>query len=399
MLAGLPAAAVTLAGACRSPTQVTLILKTDIPCAVLHGTSITVGSGRDVETRDPATTTSACSNGEIGSVVLVPTTGADDRFSVKVVAGKGMSVDACAAPGYGPPPPSDVGCVVARRSLGFIPQAPLTLPIDLRAECVGVPCAVDETCVQGACVSSKVDPDGCTSADGCPESALLDGGSPGSGGGGGGGGDAGVDGPVCSEAPCKLVPPQCGCPDGEGCVLVGVGKPGCVAAGTKVAGEACGVDLCAPGFVCQGLKNQKTPTCHQLCESDGDCGTLAGKCAIALLTDAGGLGVKVCSDDCNPVTNAGCPAGTACRIVKAPADPVVFAVCLDAGAGQQGDTCAKPTDCEPGFQCVLPAPDVCAQFCVVASPTCDPGTTCHTFEIAALAPVIGGVEYGLCLPP
>ena len=59
---------------------------------------------------------------------------------------------------------------------------------------------------------------------------------------------------VCLEAPCKLIPPQCGCPEGEACSVGGRDETAreCVPAGEQVQGESCGGlgEQCAPGNIC-----------------------------------------------------------------------------------------------------------------------------------------------------
>ena len=63
---------------CRAPTQVTLQVRSDIPCSKLGGTVIRVGSPSDTEGREPTATTTSCSaDGTIGSLVVVPSGAAD----------------------------------------------------------------------------------------------------------------------------------------------------------------------------------------------------------------------------------------------------------------------------------------------------------------------------------
>ncbi len=159
---------------CRSPTEVTVQITTDEPCSAVQGTSITVGSGIDVETKQPLTITTDCNNGNIGSIVIVPSGSNSDAFSVRVVAGIDVPPDQCETQGDGGPAYN--GCIVARRVLSFLPHTPLTLPIAMRQNCKNVPCGADQTCVQGNCFSSHITNPGACQGSGCGEGVLTDGG-------------------------------------------------------------------------------------------------------------------------------------------------------------------------------------------------------------------------------
>ena len=205
--------------ACLQPTQVTLVLQTDVPCAEILGVSVTVGSGDDTETKPSSTVATSCDgNGKVGSVVLVPSgTDRTSPFSVKVVAGRNVDVDQCVAPSYGkglpsdPKSPKNVGCIVARRSLRFIEHEPLTLVVDLRGACVGEACTPGNTCVTGSCVSSQMDdPSVCAQPEGCSEAYLGGGGEPPSPDAGEDAGDASD----ASDADADAAPEPIGTPVG-----------------------------------------------------------------------------------------------------------------------------------------------------------------------------------------
>ena len=153
---------------CRDPTEVTLDIHTDVPCSSLQGVTITVGRPGEVEDKEPGTTTHNCdANGNIGTLVVVPTGNRDDEVAIKVVAGRNQDAESCKAPGYGP------GCIVARRVLHYLPHTPLTLPISMRQICAGVACVPDETCVNGQCRDAHVlDPTACANPKGCDENGL-----------------------------------------------------------------------------------------------------------------------------------------------------------------------------------------------------------------------------------
>ncbi len=154
-------AAMTAAVACLDATQVTLVLSTDEACSNVTGTSITVGTASDIETKLPLTVTNACepTTGSIGTFVLVPdATGAADAFAVKIVTAVSPQqlVNCTAANNY-------TGCIVARREMAFVPHTSLTLPIEMTTACIDVNCSTAtgnqlQTCTaDGTCGPAMVD--------------------------------------------------------------------------------------------------------------------------------------------------------------------------------------------------------------------------------------------------
>ena len=188
------ATAVWLVG-CRTPTQVTVELSTDLACpdpgggaalAELNGATVTVGAPGQIEGKATTGSTEACDPAgddlhRIGSIVVVPSDEDDAELGVKVVAGIGeSSAESCIESNR------YAGCIVARRALRFVPHEPLYLPIVLRYECIDRPCSPTTTCVRGECVSALVeDPSICVTPGACSEDSL------GGGDGGAGGGDGG----------------------------------------------------------------------------------------------------------------------------------------------------------------------------------------------------------------
>ncbi len=154
---------------CRSATDVTLVVLTDLPCASHGGTSITVGPRGGTESRPPAAETTTCVDGRIGSLVVVPSGAKDAGLDVRIVTGIGaMSPAECIANGY-----ASKGCILARRSLSYVPHEGLVVSITMRAACEAVDCGMTGTCVRGVCASSSIDPESCASAAGCDESGLV----------------------------------------------------------------------------------------------------------------------------------------------------------------------------------------------------------------------------------
>jgi len=145
---GIIVAAVGLAH-CLEPTEITLVLTTDVPCSAVNGAAVAVGPPGD-ETRDPAATTTSCDGGMLGTLVVVPSGAIDDVVGVRVMLGVGATqAESCHAPDF-------AGCVVARRELGYIRHTPLTLPIELQRACLDDPCDPTSSCVNGQCVDGGV---------------------------------------------------------------------------------------------------------------------------------------------------------------------------------------------------------------------------------------------------
>jgi hypothetical protein len=157
-----------LGQACRSPTQVTLVIESPVvACASLEGVTVTV-AGEPAIAEERATgavftavPTECASDDQVGTLVVTP--GPTGRAAVVVVAGIRRRASECtAANAY-------EGCVVARRTFSFIDHVPLTVPMPIDPACVDVPCDAESTCVGSACVPSELlcDDTGC-SAPGAP---------------------------------------------------------------------------------------------------------------------------------------------------------------------------------------------------------------------------------------
>jgi hypothetical protein len=149
---------------CRAATEILLHVTTDAPCA--HVETLITKDGRP----DGGVRTTQCdptgADHEIGTIVLVPSGAKDAPVTATVYASLGPPVEACAAT----PVPKD--CIVARRSLRFLPHDPLWLEVPMRASCAGVTCDPTSTCARGACVSAEIDPARCVSPGGCDEPAA-----------------------------------------------------------------------------------------------------------------------------------------------------------------------------------------------------------------------------------
>jgi len=141
---------------CREPTQVTLEISTDAECTDVRGTTIGVGKLVALENKPAVAETAACSSsGRIGSLVVVPSGDKDEEVTIRVVTGVGKSPEACVNDGF------KGGCIVARRTMRYLPHTPLNLPIEMNVDCLDIPCEATETCFKGQCVSPKIDPVKC----------------------------------------------------------------------------------------------------------------------------------------------------------------------------------------------------------------------------------------------
>jgi hypothetical protein len=154
---------------CQHPTEITVVVTTDLDCSMLKGTSIAVGSPDSLASALPSSTALTCNGGNIGTLVVVPSTSGDPELAIRVVTGVNESPDACDKDGY------TGGCIVARRALHFIAHTPLTVPIVMRQDCENIPCNAAgqlKTCVKGQCVPAAIpDPTFCEGS-GCGEETL-----------------------------------------------------------------------------------------------------------------------------------------------------------------------------------------------------------------------------------
>jgi hypothetical protein len=169
------------AAACRSPTEVTLVLTTDAFDAGVGATSITVvSSSAGLDAGLAALTTNCSPDGSIGSLVVVPGSAGATAFVVKVVTDLNHPSTL--------PADCDLDashCIIATREMSFINHTPLLLPIQMDRSCEGVACDGGLTCVQRQCVSPRIVPGACLGPAGCNLDTGHDSGAPGS--------DAGLD--------------------------------------------------------------------------------------------------------------------------------------------------------------------------------------------------------------
>lgn len=160
-------AVVTLAvliGACREPTSVRLLLRTNVPESSVVSVEIAVNAADDAEITAP----SAFVRGQawespqtIGTLTIIPPPSGEGRVTMRAVLAVGRDPGECTV--------SDASsCVIARRSLVFVPHQTLTVPVVLYLQCEGVACSARETCnAHAMCVSYNIPGGACESAAGC----------------------------------------------------------------------------------------------------------------------------------------------------------------------------------------------------------------------------------------
>lgn len=116
--------------------------------------------------------------------------------------------------------------------------------------------------------------------------------------------------PVCTPppgSPCR-VGPNCGCPDGQSCMLAGVDGSGlCEAHGALERGATCTANgECGKGMACY------VGFCQPFCGTDKDCDT--NQCEGIAVGDPPQAvqNVGVCLQPCDPANDT-CASGTTCQ--------------------------------------------------------------------------------------
>lgn len=207
---------------------------------------------------------------------------------------------------------------------------------------------------------------------------------------------------VCSESPCKLVSPQCGCKDGFGCYFED-GTRDCLNAGVEDEGVACSTGSdCSPGLSCLGIgvdEGEVVKRCIRACDSDSICtGGDGSLCAIPIFANIGDPEptAEFCSLSCEPVTSNGCSTGSSCQIfLEADGKMRAFTHCrAPTGPGSAGSFCNDFSDCQAGLGCFDAGSGFqCLEYCT-DNTDCSAFKSCVPFN----PPVeIGETSYGVCV--
>jgi len=185
-----------------------VVLRTNVPYRA--GTSVALWTSTGARTepgRAPQMTTSEAwlSDGMLGDLVVTPQSRKDEPLALVVVMGLQRDPSTCTER-------DAKGCIVARRKLAFVPKHTVRIPVVMHLACEGVSCDENSTCnYLGACIPAEVDPNTCSSPDGCvlagdetvTEVSRGDASVPPT--------DAGADTPVApldAGGPCLNAPPE-----------------------------------------------------------------------------------------------------------------------------------------------------------------------------------------------
>lgn len=208
------------------------------------------------------------------------------------------------------------------------------------------------------------------------------------------------DAGTCSEDPCKLTLPQCGCAAGKQCSVLLDGSRGCIKEGNTPWKQSCGqVSKCEPGTMCLSTGGSIS-MCLKFCDTDAECG--GGICARKLDFGQGEIpNTTICTDLCTPSTNMGCAVnGTSCQLGQEQSGQMrFFTYCGGAGNKTQGQLCdPNLAECAPTYSCFnANSVNQCLKYCKVLSPSCPGGTSCVAIQINMQDVYLNGEQYGACL--
>lgn len=200
--------------------------------------------------------------------------------------------------------------------------------------------------------------------------------------------------PVCTDPVCDFVP-QCGCGPGEKCTI-SLGDRTCIdVTGSTTESGVCAYDYeCVAETLCiTGVTGH--PLCYRFCNVDSDCSAGPGSICISEVTYQGNPipGAMLCSIDCNPVTNAGCPSGLACDLYIRNTDDMPLTDC-GREAGTSMSACNNTTNpCPAGYYCDELGDGNCHHYCRMSGSDCAGVEVCSGFTPPA---DIGGTVYGVC---
>ena len=162
-----------------------------------------------------------------------------------------------------------------------------------------------------------------------------------------------------------------GCPEGatreQACSETCSYEPAGMCEMGPVSGS-CGDATCEAGEVCSTVT--RFPICRQTCDAETAC-VSGASCAAG-----------ECADNCDPWTDAGCPAAAKCDVVgfQDLFRLQAITVCSGVGTGSQGAACIHNADCQRGHGCIHDegaSAGVCRQLCNAAN-VCPSGTACDS---------------------
>lgn len=266
----------------------------------------------------------------------------------------------------------------------------------------GIGCNGAERCVAGACLPA-VSPLDCNDSLACTTDTCVEPGTCSHVSTCAGGAACMASGCAsCSDSPCRLLSPQCGCATGQACYPQGATRV-CATSGAGTTGALCTSNSsCAASYACLNVAESGTPTslCTHVCASDADCG--GGLCIIRLDDGTGAAvpGLTLCTHPCNAATNLGCAAGTTCTFFSETAGAMrTFTDCTapTTGTGEDMSCVTTAPTCSPDRYCVDTGDGLgpaCHHWCNTATGAgCTIGHSCLSFSTPI---VVNGVTYGVC---
>ncbi len=204
------------------------------------------------------------------------------------------------------------------------------------------------------------------------------------------------------DAACTLSP-NAGCGSGSVCDIdmnaLMTGGTTCRPSGTGKETQAdCVRDECAGGYTCYTASKQTVASCVAFCSVDSNCTAPGGFCVLELTYENASdqsepvPGVKLCSQNCDPISATGCPMSWGCEIDLDATSGHYFTACTPVGLRTDPMSCTADSDCAVGLACVGATNQMmCKPRCIWHSPT-----ACTTCTQLTTHPTIGGVEYGIC---
>src|SRR5262249_20727664 len=143
-----------------------------------------------------------------------------------------------------------------------------------------------------------------------------------------------------------------------------------------------------------------TGICDKFCDTDADCTAPGGLCLIQLDDGTGNSipNVTLCTTNCSPISNSGCPTVTGCQLrQETMGQRRTLTACEGTGLGTHNSPC-DPTqnDCAAKFGCfnvgTMAMPQyACLKYCNYNNPVCPGVQSCLDIGVN-----FGGVEYGAC---
>lgn len=172
VIGALAAGAGSAGSACKTPTEVTLAIETDVAHRADMSVAVQLGALDDIETAPPRVVTRSGwdASGSVGTVVVVPR-GDGASVVARVVLATGRDPSLCTAT-------DATGCIVARRRIRFTPGEATRLRLPLRAACLGAFCDGTSSCAADGTCGSLEDDVGSGSDDGGAAPIVVDGGDP-----------------------------------------------------------------------------------------------------------------------------------------------------------------------------------------------------------------------------